>query len=262
VEKGFSAPQNINKLCFESNGLLISEFNNLYKSLFIGAERHEAIITALAKKGKGLTRAEICVASKFANGGGLTRLLDELEESGFIRRYTPFGKKFRNSLYQLSDFFSLFHIKFINGHKTFDKNHWLKMIDSPKHRAWSGYAFEQVCLAHVPQIKWALGISGIEAETFSWKNTLSANGAQIDLIIDRREGIINICEMKFSISPFIIDKKYDAELRNKIGIFKSETQTKKSIFLTMITTFGLQSNIYSGNVQNNLKMDILFESVK
>ncbi|HWY10802.1 MAG TPA: ATP-binding protein [Bacteroidia bacterium] len=261
VEKGFSASQNINKLCFESNSLLISEFNNLFKSLFVKAERHEAIITTLAKKGKGLTRVEISAESKLADGGGLTRLLDELEESGFIRRYIPFGKKLRNSLYQLSDFFSLFHIKFIKAQKTFDKNHWLKMIDSPKHRAWSGYAFEQVCLAHVSQIKNALGISGMETETSSWKSMLSANGAQIDLIIDRRDGVINVCEMKFSINPFIIDKKYDAELRNKIGAFKSETQTKKSVFLTMITTFGLQSNTYSGNVQNDFKMDILFETV-
>jgi AAA+ ATPase superfamily predicted ATPase len=259
VEKGFSASQNINRLCFESNGLLTGEFNNLFKSLFIKAERHEAIVAALAKKSKGLTREEISAESKLANGGGLTRLLDELEESGFIRRYIPFGKKARNSLYQLCDFFSLFHLKFIKGQKTFDKNYWMKMIDSPKHRAWSGYAFEQVCLAHTTQIKKALGISGIETETSSWKSTQSTDGAQIDLVIDRRDGVINLCEMKFSISPFIIDKKYDAELRNKAGAFKIETQTKKSVFLTMLTTFGLQPNNYSGNVQNDLKMDILFE---
>jgi AAA+ ATPase superfamily predicted ATPase len=258
IEKGLSAPQNINRLCFESNGLLISEFNNLYKSLFAKAERHEAIVAALAKKSKGLTRDEISTESKLANGGGLTRLLEELEESGFIRRYVPFGKKMRNSLYQLSDFFSLFHIKFIRGQKTYDKNHWLKMIDSPKHRAWSGYAFEQVCLAHVPQIKRALGISGVQTETSSWKSVFVKNGAQVDLVIDRRDGVINLCEMKFSISPFRIDKKYDAELRNKMGAFKNETKTRKSVFFTMITTFGLQSNTYSGNVQNELGMGVLF----
>ncbi len=261
VEKGLSASQNINSLCFESNGLLIGEFNNLFKSLFAKAERHEAIVAALAKKSKGLTREEIKEESKLPTGGSLTRLLDELEESGFIRRYLPFGKKAKNSLYQLCDFFSLFHIKFIKGQKKFDKNHWLKLIDSPHHRAWSGYAFEQVCLAHTPQIKKALGISGIETETSSWKSVQAKNGAQIDLVIDRRDGVINLCEMKFSISPFIIDKKYDAELRNKIGAFKADTQTKKSVFLTMLTTFGLQSNIYSGNVQNDLKMGLLFEAV-
>jgi AAA+ ATPase superfamily predicted ATPase len=259
VEKGLSASQNINKICFEPNGLLMGEFNNLFKSLFVKAENHEAVVSALARKSKGLTRDEISIESKLANGGGLTRLLEELEESGFVRRYTPFGRKFRNSLYQLSDFFSLFHLRFIQGQKTFDKDHWIKMIDNPKHRAWSGYAFEQVCLAHIPHIKKALGISGVETETSSWRSSLSSNGAQIDLVIDRRDGIINLCEMKFSIGAFAIDKKYDGELRNKSGAFKTETKTNKSVFLTMITTFGLATNAYSGNVQNDLKMDILFE---
>jgi uncharacterized protein len=260
IKKGLSAPQQINKLCFEANGLLKDEFNKLFKSLFAKAERHESIVAALAKKGKGLTREEISIESKIPTGGNLTNLLDELEESGFIRRYIPFGKQSRNSLYQLSDFFSLFHIKFIKGNKSFDKNHWLKMIDSPRHRAWSGYAFEQVCLTHVSQVKKALGISGVETETSSWKSMQAKDGAQIDLVIDRRDGVINLCEMKFSISPFIIDKKYDAELRNKTGAFKAETNTKKSVFLTMITTFGLQSNNYSANVQNALTMDVLFEA--
>jgi uncharacterized protein len=259
IKKRQSAAQTINKLCFEENGLLINEFENLYQSLFTKAERHEAIITAFSKKNKGLTRKEISAESKMADGGGLTRLLDELEESGFIKRYVPFGKLQRNSLYQLTDFFSLFHIKFMKGHASFDKHYWLKMTDHPKHRAWSGYAFEQVCLAHVLQIKRAMGISGVQTEVSSWRSTNKAHGAQIDLVIDRRDGIINLCEIKFSISPFSIDKKYDAELRNKVGSFKTETQTKKSTFLTMLTTFGLQSNSYSGNVQSSFKMDVLFE---
>lgn len=256
--KGLSATQNINKVCFEPNGLLKSEFNNLFKSLFLKAERHEAIVISLAKKSKGLTRDEISISSKLPSGGGLTRLLDELEESGFIRKYTPFGKKSRNSLYQLADFFSLFHIKFIKGQKSFDKNHWLKIIDNPTYRAWSGYAFEQVCLAHIQQIKHALGISGIETQTSSWKSSKSIDGAQIDLVIDRRDGVINLCEMKFSINSFSIDKRYDVVLRNKTGAFKNETQTKKSVFLTMVTTFGITENAYSGNVQNELNMDALF----
>jgi AAA+ ATPase superfamily predicted ATPase len=259
VEKGLSASQNIDKLCFARNGLLTGEFNNLFKSLFVKAERHEAIVSTLAKKSKGLTRDEISIDSKLANGGGLTRLLDELEESGFIRRYMPFGKRAKSSLYQLSDFFSLFHIKWIKGQKAPGKNHWVKMIENPKYKAWSGYAFEQVCLAHSEQIKKALGIGGIGTEISAWKSTQSKDGAQIDLVIDRRDGVINLCEMKFSVEQFSIDKKYDAELRNKIGTFRTETHTKKTIFFTMITTFGLRENAYSGNVQNDLKMDVLFD---
>lgn len=258
VEKGLSSTQNIEKICFAKNGLLLSEFANLFQSLFSRAERHESIVAALAKKSKGLTRDEIIAETGLTNGGGFSRLLEELEESGFIRKYIPFGRKSRNSLYQLSDFFSLFYLKFMYNQTTADENHWLKMIDGPKHRAWSGYAFEQVCLSHVPQIKNALGISGIDTQTSSWKSATEENGAQIDLVIDRRDGIINLCEMKFSVNPFTIDRKYDSILRNKAGVFRAETQTRKSVFLTMVTTFGIQKNAYSGNVQNSLKMDILF----
>lgn len=261
IKKGLSASQNINRLCFERNGFLISEFNNLFKSLFAKAERHEAIITALARKNKGLTREEISAETKKPTGGSLTRLLEELEESGFIRKYIPIGKKERNRLYQLSDFFSLFHTKFIKSQKVFDKNHWEKMVDNPKQKAWGGYAFEQVCLAHTEQIKKALGISGISTEESVWRSSQSEDGAQIDLVIDRRDGVINICEMKFSTGAFSIDKRYDTELRNKMVSFRTETHTKKALFLTMITTYGLQANSYSLNVQNDLKMDILFEKV-
>jgi len=259
VKKGLSAAQNIDHLCFDKNGLLKTEFENLFKSLFDKAEKHEAIVAALVRKGKGLTRDEISKESKLISGGGLTRLLTELEESGFIRRYVPFGKKTKNSLFQLCDFFSLFHIKFIKDQKNTDNDHWVKLTDSAGLRSWSGYAFEQVCLAHVPQIKKALGISGISTRNFSWRSTNEKNGAQIDLIIDRNDQVINICEMKFSIGQFIIDKKYDEELKNKINVFQQETATKKALFLTTITTYGLQSNKYSGNVQNDLKMDVLFE---
>ncbi len=261
VKKGLSAAQNINKLCFEPNGLLSNEFNNLFKSLFDKASRHEAIIAALAKKNKGLQRDEISKESKVPTGGTLTQLLEELEESGFIRKYVPFNKKSRHSLYQLSDFFSLFHLKFIKGKNLGDKNHWMKMANSPAYRTWSGYAFEQVCLSHIEQIKKALGINGISTTTSSWKSMRHKDGAQIDLIIDRADETINLCEMKFSIGQFTIDKKFDAELRQKVHIFKTETRTKKTLFTTLMTTFGLQLNAYSGNVQNDLKMEVLFENV-
>jgi hypothetical protein len=138
-------------------------------------------------------------------------------------------------------------------------NHWLSVIDSPGYRAWSGYAFEQVCLYHLPEIKQDLGISGVETSVSSWRSSLKGSGAQIDLVIDRRDQVINLCEMKFFINPFVIDKKYADVLRNKIGLFKQETGTRKSVFLTMVTTFGIEGNRYSGGlVQNDLTMDVLF----
>ncbi|MGC4103074.1 AAA family ATPase [Ferruginibacter sp.] len=259
VSKGLSAAQNIQQLCFSQNGLLRTEYPNLFNSLFSNAERHMAIVNALAKKAKGLTREEIIKGSKLPDGGSMTRLLDELEESGFIRKYTPFEKKMRSSLYQLTDFYTLFYLRFINGGNDFDKNKWLNSIDSPAYRTWSGYAFEQVCLYHAEQLKQALGIAAVETNISSWKSTTVKNGAQVDLVIDRRDQVITLCEMKFSINPFIIDKKYDAELRNKIAAFKKETGTRKSVFLALVTTFGLAQNNYAaGLVQNDIKMDALF----
>ncbi len=259
VSKELSAAQNIQQICFSENGLLRTEFPKLFSSLFSNAGRHTAIINALAKKAKGLTRDEIIKGSKLPDGGSMTRLLNELEESGFIRKYSPFEKKMRTSLYQLTDFYSLFYLRFIKDPAIFEKDKWLNTLDSPAYRAWSGYAFEQICLYHSDQLKHSLGIAAVETNMSSWRSATVENGAQIDLVIDRRDQVINLCEMKFSINPFTIDKKYDAELRNKIAAFKKETATRKSVFMTMVTTFGLQNNSYSaGLIQNDIKMDSLF----
>lgn len=260
VDPHQSAAQNIENLCFSENGLLHAEFKNLFTSLFNHSDRHIAVVRAIAQKAMGLTREEIISLSALPNGGTMSALLQELEESGFIRRYVPFGKKMRNSLYQLVDFYTLFYLRFMEGVNEMEENHWLNRIDSPPHRAWSGYAFEQVCLYHVTQIKKALGISGVQTSTSAWRSTTSGSSTQIDLLIDRRDQVINLCEMKYSINEFSIDKKYAEELRNKVGVFKAETGTKKSIFLTLLTTFGVKQNQYSlGLVQRELRMEVLFE---
>lgn len=257
-----SAMQNIEVNCFSRDGFLRNEFNYLFQSLFTKAERHVAIVEAIATKTKGLTRAEILEATGFPNNGGTTILLEELEESGFIRKYRPFNKKVRQSLYQLVDFFSLFHLKFIKGAEFYEEGNWLAAMDSPVYRSWSGYAFEQVCLAHVPQIKKALGISGIFSQSSSWRSTGKTNRAQIDLLIDRRDEVINLCEIKFSTSAYSISKSYAEQLRQKIAVFKSETNTNKAVWLTMITTFGLKDNAHSGGlVQKALEMGCLFEEI-
>ena len=260
VETHLSPAQNIENICFTENGLLRTEFGNLFSSLFNHSERHLTVVNALAQKAKGLTRNELMEATGKTNSGHLTALLDELEESGFIRKYAPFGKKTRSSLYQLVDFYVLFYLRFINDTPLFDENNWINALDNPKYRAWSGYAFEQVCLSHTVGIKKALGISGIQTMTSSWRSSSTETGAQIDLVIDRRDQIVNLFEIKFSIDTFSIDKKYAEVLRNKISAFKQETGTRKSVFLTFITTFGLKANQYSmGLVQNDLTMDSLFD---
>ena len=251
--------QNIENQCFAKDGFLRREFKDLFASLFVKAERHIALVEAIATKTKGLTREEILRLSRLPNNGTTSQLLEELEESGFIRKYNPFQKTNRQSLFQLVDFYTLFYLKFIKNANFEDNVNWLALTDSPIYKAWSGYAFEQVCLMHVPQIKQALGISGIFSQSSSWRSKDAEQGAQIDLLIDRRDRVINLFEIKFSGEPYMITKAYSEQLRQKIGVFKSETATNKAVWLAMITPFGLKQNAYSGSlVQNSLDMNCLF----
>lgn len=259
VDTGKSIPQNINDLGFLADGFLRTEFDNLYASLYRNADRHIAVVEALAKKTKGMSREELLLKASLSAGGSSTKVLKELEESGFIRKYQAYDKKEKSAIFQLADFYSLFYLRFIQNTSPLDNQNWISGLDSPEYRAWSGYAFEQVCLAHIDQIKQALGISGVQTATSAWMGEKDGQKAQIDLVIDRRDQVINLCEMKFSIQPFSIDKAYSDVLRNKIGLFKAITATNKAIFLTMITTFGLVRNDHAMTlVQNDLSMEILF----
>ena len=260
TDKGLTATQNIDLLCFTKNGLLRTEFDNLYASLFKVADKHISIIETLAKKNKGMSRDELIEKTNLPNGGSLTKILSELEESGFIRKYKSFGHTTRKMQYQISDFYSLFYLKFIRNTDINDQNMWIDRLNNPEVRAWSGYAFEQVCLAHLTQIKRALGISSVQTYASVWQGSDGISSAQIDLVIDRRDHAINICEMKFSINRFAIDKSYAENLRQKMGVFQKATNTRKALFLTFITTFGLADNEYSSSlVQNSLSIDALFE---
>ncbi len=259
VDISKSATQNINDLCFDINGILYNEFPRLYNSLFNKADKHIAIIEALALKTKGLNRNELLLTANIPNGGTATKILDELEQSNFIRSYNAFEKKGKDKLYQLTDFYSLFYIKFIKGYDPVDKNYWLHSIDNPVHRAWSGYAFEQVCMYHIHAIKKALGIEGIQSTTASWHGNVENNKAQIDLLIDRRDQVINIFEIKFSLNEYVIDAAYAKALRNKVTIFKTATKTKKAIFVSFITTHGLFNNTQAQALVNNqYTMEVLF----
>ncbi len=254
ISPGLSAMQNINKLCFERNAPFRMEYEDLYASLFKHAEKHQAIIAALSTKNKGLTRNQLIQLTGLSNGGGLTRILTELEESSFIRSYRNFGKNKKEQLFQLVDLYSLFYLNFIKGASPDDENFWINATESPIFRSWSGYAFEMVCLHHVAQIKKALGISSVQTSVYSWQS----KATQIDLIIDRKDQVINLCEMKFSLTPYSITKKYAESLRQKTDQFRQATHTKKAIFLTMVTTYGVKENKYNYLVQNDLKMEDLF----
>ena len=261
MQKKFSLTQNVDNICFAANGGLRDEFDSLYASLFRNSENHIKIVECLSKKAKGMTRDEIIKYAQLPNGGGLTKTLTELELCGFIRKYKAFGKKERQHLFQLTDFFTLFYFNFMSDNKYNDEHYWTNLIENARHRAWSGYAFEQVCLAHLPQIKQKLGISGVLVNTASWRSKETEDGAQIDLLLERNDKLINLCEIKYSQDQFVIDKKLDENLRNKRAAFRYETKTRKTLHLTMITTYGVKHNEYWGNIQSEILMDDLFVKI-
>jgi uncharacterized protein len=261
VEGGLSAAQNIERICFSPSGLLNNEFSRLYPALFDNAENHIAVIKSLAEKWQGLTRNEIIFSSKLTDGGGVTRCLDELISSGFVSTYFPFGKKKKEMLYRLTDEYSLFFLQFIENKAHKGKNIWLELSQTQEYTSWSGYAFESLCLKHIPQIKKALGISGIYAETSSFyqKGTAQDSGVQIDLLIDRKDNVINVFELKFYSGLMTLNKSYSEDLRDKITKFKEITQTRKQVFLNLLTTFGLKQNEHSlGLIYKAFTMDALF----
>jgi hypothetical protein len=259
VRTNCSVAQNVDRMFFTPGGLLATEYENLFRSLFDRHEKHTAIVEAIAQKAKGLTRKELLEMTKLPNGGTTTTLLEELTQSGFIRQYLPFGKGKREALYQLIDPFVLFYLTFLKGSRTSGAGAWMAQLDSPKWQAWSGYAFEYVCLQHIESLKKHLGIGGVYAEISTWRSKTSEKGAQIDLLIDRKDRVINVCEMKFSTAPYTITKAYADQLRHKMQAFKSETGTKKTLLLTFVAAHGLAPNDHATQlVHDALDMNALF----
>jgi AAA+ ATPase superfamily predicted ATPase len=262
IKKGESSTQAIDRICFSKDGLLKEEFKILYQSLFDDASKHMSVIRALAKKNTGLTRNEIIDLVKLKSGGWLSEVLEELTQSGFIKPYVPFEKTAKDSIYKLTDEYSRFYLKYIEHSRSEGKGTWASISRETTWKSWSGNAFESVCLKHIDAIKKALGIEGVKTEISSWRyHPISGEkGAQIDLVIDRQDHCINICEMKFSINEFSIEKSYSTELEHKINAFRDQTKTRKTLFLTMVTTFGVKQNAnYTRIVQSEIKMDALFK---
>lgn len=264
LNKSKSLPQNIDALFFGRNPKLGKEFKDLYSSLFKQPEGYISIITALAKKKIGMTREEIIENAALKRNGHLSRYLEDLENCGFIRKYQAIGLKNKNAKYQLIDNFTLFYFKFLEDQQHTDSNYWSKIQMAPIFHTWSGLAFERLCLLHTEQIKRALGISGVITNEYSWQTAATEDhpGAQIDLLIDRSDKAINVCEIKYTDGPYTIDKKYMENLRNKVGLFRQLTKTRKGIALTMITSSGLVKNSYSmNNIHAQVTSDDLFAEV-
>jgi hypothetical protein len=250
--------QNVDTLCFSEGGVLRNEFTNLYASLFKQPENHLAVVRALSSKGIGLTRSEIEAEAGLSNGGRLTKTLDDLLYSGFVRKYKSIGKAKRDAVYQLIDPFTLFHLRFMADQTETDRAFWSHFSATSGHSSWSGYAFERVALMHIEQVKQALGIGGVLVDYAAWRGEAGGKKAQIDLLIDRYDSVINLCEMKYCREEFAVDKDYDERLRDKLSVFRQSVKTKKNPLLTLVTTYGLARNSYSSAFQSVVTADDLF----
>lgn len=259
-----SLAQNIDNLFFNPNGQLYGEFNELYASLFKKPELYVKVIQGLATKRMGLMREEIIKASKeeVQDNGKLTQVLEDLEYCGFIRKYFNYGYGSKNAIYQLVDPYTLFYYRFIKENKHNDPHFWTANQDSPTFYNWNGLAFERVCLDHVRQIKKALGVEGVVSNEYSWvsKNSgANGAGAQIDLLIDRNDDVIDLCEMKCTKTPFSMTEEEYNKIQNRKDRFRAETKTTKAIHLILISASGVKRNPYLDDFQKIISGDALFE---
>ena len=255
LDRRLSLAQNIDELCFKEGGQLYYEYERMFSSLFKHYEKHKAIIEAIAARKAGITRKELASCHNVGEGEPLTKALKELEQCGFIQKYKNFIKEKQGFYYQLIDPFTIFCLNF---KKQNARDSWLNFINTPAYYSWCGNAFETVCLLHINQIKTVLGISAVETSECSWRSTATEPGAQIDLLIDRRDGVINVCEMKYTINAFVIDNAYELQLRNKLAAFTNEVNPGKALHLTLISSAGLKINMHSGIVQNAITAEDLF----
>ncbi len=261
LKKGYSLNQNIDRILFSSEAPLKDEYNYLFASIFKKPEVYTRIAKVLCSKKAGMTREEIIEAAGLSNSGDLTRRLEELESCGFIRSYRPFGRKKRNTIYQLIDAFTLFYYSFLKDNPT-DEHFWSNQVNTPRMNTWKGLAFERVCLTHIQEIKSALGIAGVLTEEYSWyckaDPDKGIHGSQIDLLIARADQVINLCEMKYSATEYTITEKTDLDIRRKIQDFTTSTGARQAIHPTLITTYGLVENEYANTIQSVITLKELF----
>ena len=256
--KGYSFERNSDMILFGNRPRLKDEFNRLFKAIFTNAEDCKKIIRLLANRNYGFTREEIANATGLPLGGGLSDTLTALAESDFILRYSPYGKG-TGEYYKLIDNFCLFWLKHVEQNQ--DKaSYFNDNFTSDIMKAWKGVAFEQVCWQHIIQIKRALEIGGVKSSVSAWNiaGTKTKTGAQVDLLINRNDNIVNLCEMKFYSGLYSIDKDEELKLMNRIETFKETLTPKQQVHLTLITTFGLKQGKHSGKVQKVVTCDELF----
>ena len=258
--KGLSLAQNIDSFFFSEECVLSGEYDRLFSSVFSNPEEMKKIVELLAGRRCGYTRKDIIDKTKLGDNGLLSKMLNALVASDFVMKYVPFGQSKRDEHYKLIDPFCLFYLKYVKGRSRLDNDFWLTNVTSQSISSWRGYAFEEVCLRHIEKIKKALGISGVSSNQSSWlvKGDNEVEGSQIDLIIERKDNIVNMCEMKFYNEEFIVTKSYDRVLVGRYNRLDTMIPKRSTVNPVLVTTFGLVYNEYSGTFQNVITLDDLF----
>lgn len=262
IRKGESFAAAIERLCFSPAGILHNEYANLFQALFNNAEMHQQIVSALAGKRRGMSHAEILEAIGLSQPtGAYQRAIEELLVSDFIAENIPFGRKKRGVLFRLIDEYSIFYHRFIKSNKKYTPGIWQQLADGQAYKVWAGYAFESLCHKHIDAIKRALHIGAVYTEIYSLSvpATPESEGFQLDLIIDRKDGCINLCEIKFHGGPYTISKEEYHRLLELRQRFVDYTGTTKQVFLTFITNHGITPNAYSAELLDaEIRLEQLF----
>lgn len=259
LKRGQSIAQNIDRLFFSPTGQLREEFDRLFASVFTNVEDCKSVVSLLSTKRSGFTRKEIAEKTGLPYGGGLTTTLRTLIVSDFVSTYVNYNHSNRHTYYRLSDLFCLFYLNFLDKNRSSNATFWQNNMVSPALNAWRGFSFETVAFGHVPQIKQALNIGAVQTEVSPWHSDKAKDGAQIDMVIERADRVLNLCEMKFCADDYKVEAADDKNLRHKVAVFVEETQTRYSLHLTLVTTYGLASSPYQGRFQNVITMDDLFK---
>lgn len=251
---------NIDELFFaDAHAMLRTEYNELYSTLFKRPDNYLAVIRMLTERKEGFTRKEISEKTKLG-GAALSKILSDLEQCDFIFSYARYGNAKNNAIYRIKDFYTLFYYKYVNGIDTKDSLRWTHLSSTPQVSSWQGFSFELLCLLHLDEIKKALGIDRILNDASAWRSKQPEQNTQIDLVIERADHNINLCEMKFSSGMYAIDKGYEQKLRERMSIFQAETMTRCSTRITLVTTYGVLQNKHSGIVNDEVVLDDLFEN--
>ena len=256
-----SAAQNIDSLFFAKGAKLRDEFDRLFESVFENPELIKSVVRILYTRSSGYTRSELLDKLRMKEGETFSKTLQALTASEFVEKYVPFDSKGNEPRYKLVDPFCAFWLRFVDSQVIRDDHHWLQMLDTQPVVTWRGLAFEQICWNHIPQIKKALGISGVSTSYSAWNRQADGNGAgtQVDLLLSRRDDIVNMCEMKFLSKLFQVSGEYYRHLLSRASMLSEKLPPTTSVHSTLITTFGLKNNQFSSVFTDVVTLDDLFQ---